>query len=244
MEVSEKLSFDLFLHPEKDEELQRYRILAHLTAARKELRHNRLYPSFAKLVDLQLGLEEVLEHRKQLQDRLPHKLRRVDVEHRKLLFCLAGDDTAFDSVASLMSWALPQIRKVNEEGSAIFEFVGQHVHITTVGLEPQHKLEGYWIISRPEQTPDLHQYEVSIYTAGEDRLRGLRSRRLEMKLPLPSTPEEIKLELMRRFPEFPNPATFSISVKIELPYDATVLPVLKRKFQSFATRSLLASTRK
>jgi len=44
-----------------------------------------------------------------------------------------------------------------------------------------------------------------------------------------SAPESIKLELIKKYPDLPNPATYKVSTELDMPFNETILPVAKRK---------------
>jgi hypothetical protein len=54
-----------------------------------------------------------------------------------------------------------------------------------------------------------------------------------MDLPrIQKSPEVIKLEVMRRYHDLPNPAMYMCETDLDFPYESTVLPIAKRKFMA------------
>jgi hypothetical protein len=48
------------------------------------------------------------------------------------------------------------------------------------------------------------------------------------RISIANSPEQIKRDLLRNNKDLPNPATYSISSKVEMPYLETLLPVAKK----------------
>ena len=42
-------------------------------------------------------------------------------------------------------------------------------------------------------------------------------------------PEALKIDLIKEFPELPNPATYSFNIEVDFPFNETILPIAKRK---------------
>ena len=72
---------------------------------------------------------------------------------------------------------------------------------------------------------------MSIFEGSQEQLRSLNTEFVERveKRPL-YTYERIKLDLLSRFKDMPNPATFLIFSKMKFPFAETLMPVAKRLF--------------
>jgi len=78
------------------------------------------------------------------------------------------------------------------------------------------------------------RFEISLFSADGERYRRLKTRLLESlsEKPLRTPPETIKLSLIERYRDLPNPATYRCETDMDFPFAETMLPVAKRKFMS------------
>ncbi len=231
-----KLTLDTFLTGTADAELRQYHVLEGLKHNYTEFTHNRLYPSLAELVDLHTSLVNILNGMSDIQGRLPHELKEIDLEHGKLVYQTAGvNDEDFLRATELITWALPRIEQAIDEGVSIYHFVDEHMQIEQVGLLPMYREEGYWFV--PEHKAallHLLRYEVSLFSSANEKFRSLKKkniRDIEQKS-IVQTPESIKLNLIEQFHDLPNPATFMCETDLDFPYNETILPIAKRKLMA------------
>lgn len=228
-----RLSLNTFLSVMDDLEAKQYEVLSGLKPLRDELHHNRLYPAMADLADLLSILEDFLARRNEFQSRLPHQLKEVDLEHRRLVYePIKSHETDLERTADLITWALPHIKRVTEEAAEVYKFVDGHITIEHVGIMPMYREEGYWFV--PENSASqLHllRYQVALFTSATERFRALKTSVLESiaQAYIRHSPESIKLELIEKYHDMPNPATYACETDLDFPYVETILPVAKRK---------------
>lgn len=227
------LSLDLFTSVVHDFEKTQYEILAELKKIRTGFSENRIYPHLSELVEFHGTLVDIRKESRDLKEALPRRITSVDlqqgeVRHEELQL----DDEEAAQVEDLIDWALPRIRETIEEGTAIYEFVDEHLELETVGLLPSYVEEGYLFV--PERSAEeLHvlRYGVSLFTRADQRYRSLKTsllRSVELDS-VAATPEQIKLDLIEDEEELPNPATYAFDTPLDFPFDDTILPVAKRK---------------
>jgi hypothetical protein len=231
-----KLSLDAFFSGSNDLETRQYHILEGLKGYHGEFTHNRLYPSLAELVDLHAALVDVMNGMSDIRGHLPHELKEVDLEEGKLVYEPSGiSDDDLMQAAELVTWALPKIKQAIEEGVDIYHFVDDHITIEQVGILPMYREEGYWFV--PEHKAALlHvlRYELSLFTSANERYRSLKTTNVGeiVQTHVQQAPESIKLHLIERFRDLPNPATFLCETDLDFPYTETILPVAKRKLMA------------
>ncbi|MEO8167473.1 MAG: hypothetical protein ABI623_04440, partial [bacterium] len=130
----QKLTLDTFLTGTADSEVRQYHVLEGLKHNYTEFTHNRLYPSLSELVDLHTALVNILNGMSDIDGRLPHELKEVDLEQGKLVYQTAGiNDEDFLRAAELIMWALPKIEQAIDEGVNIYNFVDEQMQIKQVG---------------------------------------------------------------------------------------------------------------
>lgn len=218
-----------------DLESRQYLVLNGLKAYFDDFSHSRLYPALGELVELHNALEAILSKTNDIQSRLPHTLKEIDLEQKKLVYETENPLPGFDMerAAELITWALPHIRKAIEEGMGIYNFVEEHIHIEHVGIVPMYREEGYWFVPDGKMSClHLMRYEVSLFTSANERFRTLKTRLLESlgQAYLRRAPESIKMDLVGKYQDLPNPATYMCDTDMDFPFTETMLPIAKRKF--------------
>lgn len=234
------LSLDLFLQAGQDFERSQYQILDGLQRVRRDFTHNIIYPHLSDLVNLLGTLKTLVQQLGDMRQARPGEITGIDPVARAVVFDRAALGwNQMDAVEELVQWALPQIQATIEEGRTIYEFVDEHLHLAEVGLVPSYLEEGYLFV------PDLHagmmhilQYQLSIITDAEERFRSLRTAHLrtvpyDRRL---TTPQSLKLELVAERKSLPNPATYAFEAELDFPFEATMLPVAKRKLMQYLAR--------
>jgi hypothetical protein len=229
----QRLTLESFLTAQADNETSQFQILARLKTYYDEFRHSRLYPALAELIDLVRTLENILQEQSGLEQRLPQALKMIDWQNKRLVFePLAFQPADVERVLELIRWALPHLHAAIEEGRRIYDFVDDNLYIEEVGLMPMYRQEGYAFI--PENRSSLlHllQYEVSLFTAEDQRYRTIKTRLLKSirQQLIQRSPESLKMLLLEERRDLPNPATYQFATELDFPYAETILPVAKRK---------------
>ncbi len=234
------LSLNLFTGAGTDFEQAQYRVLAALTEVRQAFSQTIIYPHLGALVNLYSDLQALAKQLAQFKDSLPGRITKIDLEAQQVVkesSPFATPEMAF--LEDLIGWALPHIQDAIEEGRTIFEFVEEHLALEEVGLVPSYVEEGYLIVpDRKAQTQHVLKYQLSIFTDAQERYRSLRTAVVQ-SLPdglIATAPRVIKLGLVEAFPELPNPATYLCNTQLDFPFEATMLPIAKRKLMQHLAR--------
>jgi hypothetical protein len=231
-----QLSVETFVAGARDPEGGQYAVLQGLQAHQMAFAHTQLYPGLADLLHLHDQLRGILEQSGKLEREFPHTIKEVDELGGRLVRESSLEDPAMIAlIADLIRWALPAIRRVIEEGMEIYNFVEDHIAIEDVGIMPFYRNEGYWFIPELRRSLlHLMRYEVSLFSADGERYRTLKTRVIESmsENPIRTPAESIKLSLIERYRDLPNPATYRCETDLDFPYAETMLPVAKRKFMN------------
>ena len=143
------------------------------------------------------------------------------------------NDTDLDIVADFIRWALPEIKNSIAEGKAIFDFVDENIILNEVGVMPKNRSEGYFMIQDlKHDLLKIYKFEMSLFSTADNPLRTLKSKLVDL-ISLQTSeaynPLDIKHNLIEKFPELQNPATYYFETSIDFPFVETILPVAKRK---------------
>ena len=227
------LTLELFTRVESDVEARQYIILAILKHIANDFQHNRIYPHLSHLITVFHTLGDIKDRLQDLRNRFPKRIKKIDFVNQKIEQEVVFPDASnLQQVEELIEWTLPHIEAKIEEGKTIYEFVNESVVLEEVGIIPQYTDEGYLFV--PDNKASsllLFQYEVSIFHRSKDEYRTLKTHFLK---PLKRgqarrSPNAIKLHLMDKYKELPNPATYAFQTQLAFPFKETIFPVVKRK---------------
>jgi hypothetical protein len=229
----EKLSNDWLTQGLIDLEYKKYVLLGYLKTVRSSFDRVELYPFMADLVFHYRNLMAVKENKALIRESFPKEISLEEFNRLELRYKqLVEDDAVMTELESIIDFSLPRIRESLQEGSAIYEYVESQCEISPIGVTPLYSNEGYlFVTSPPESETNIYRYQVSFFDGSQEQLRSLNTEFIEKKEKKPlHTYERIKLELIRKFSDMPNPATFLILAKMKFPFSETLMPVAKRLF--------------
>ncbi len=229
----EQLSKDWLTQGLIDLEYKKYILLAYLKTANESFNRNALYPFLADLVSHYRNIVSIKENKDILGEAFPKELSaeqfaKLEIGYRKLI----ADDATMAEIESIIEFAIPKIKSSLEDGSFIYEYVESKCEISPVGVTPIYAKEGYLFVTQPpEKETNVYRYQVSIFDGSQEQFRSLNTEFLECieKKPL-YTYERLKLDLVSKFKDLPNPATYLILSKAQFPFAETLMPVAKRLF--------------
>ncbi len=232
-----ELNIDCFVYPQSsDFEVNQYLILDALKKYQTEFNHKRLYPEITDLIKLSNQLQDLLDDKIDLEMSFPRTISNFDLQNQKVNYeQLEKIQTDSDMIFRLIDWGLPVIKNLIEEGIIVHEFVEENIKIEEVGVVPLYKNEGYFmIVDNKKSELEIHRFECSLFTSGNEPYRALKTKYLESikNIIIKEAPESIKLNLIKKYHDLPNPATYICDSSIDFPFDETIFPIAKRKLIS------------
>jgi hypothetical protein len=226
-----------FMQSGDDFESAQYRILSGLGEARSAFSRNIIYPHLGNLIHLHHDLQSLIEQLDGLREAMPGTLAAIHPETGEAVYdksASAGVELGF--MEDLIHWAMPHVKDAIAEGSTVFEFVDENLYLEEVGILPSYIEEGYLITPDPQrQQQHILQYQISVFTRADERYRSLKTTLIK-SIPqrgIYPSPQSIKLDLLAENRNLPNPATYFFATDLDFPFEATVLPVAKRKLMQF-----------
>lgn len=229
----EKLSKDWLTQGLIDFEYKKYLLLAYLQTVKKSFGKVELYPFLADLVFHYRNLLAVKENKTLIRESFPKEISLEEFNKLEITYKeLVEDDAIMSQLESIIEFAIPQIKDSLQEGTVIYEYVESQCEISPVGVTPLYANEGYLFVTQPpEKETIVYRYQVSIFEDSKEQLRSLNTQFVENvdKTPL-YTYERIKLDLIKRYKDLPNPAAFLLLSKMKFPFSETLMPVAKRLF--------------
>lgn len=135
-----------------------------------------------------------------------------------------------------LSFILPKVKSLIEEGADIRDRVDESVQITPVGAVSMHYDEGYIFIPDWEQNVlRVVRYWRSVSIQCNTNYCKLETEPIK-SIPYPGgvlpALTGVKQDLITEHDDLPSPATFGVTVDAEAPFEETLLPVIERKFMN------------
>lgn len=229
----QSLSLDLFTGAVDDVERTQYEILAGLQKARQAFDEKRVYPHLGRLVDLYGTLRTVLDRTEDFRSPKTGTITGIDWEEKTVTYEWPElDDADMAAVEDLIRWALPRIQDAIEEGRAVYEYVEDNMELETVGIVPSYVQEGYLMVPhRSSEALHVLRYTMSIVQQEGEKHRALKTVHCKTvnQKGVDVEPSSIKLDLVKERRDLPNPATYFSNTTVRVPYEETLLPVVKRR---------------
>ncbi|MDH4091712.1 MAG: hypothetical protein OEV74_04990 [Cyclobacteriaceae bacterium] len=229
----EKLSKDWLTQGLIDFEYKKYVLLAYLQTVKNSFVKGELYPFLADLVFHYRNLQALKENKALIRESFPKELsieefKKLELRYREII----EDDAVMNELESIINFALPQIMDSLKEGSIIYEYVESQCEISPVGVTPLYAKEGYLFVTQPpEKETNIYRYQMSIFEGSHEQLRSLNTQFIEsVEKTTMNTYERLKLDLIKKFKDLPNPAAYLILARMKFPFAETLMPVAKRLF--------------
>lgn len=229
----DKLSKDWLTQGLIDFEYKKYLLLAYLQSVRKSFNKVELYPFLADLVFHYRNLMSVKENKTLIRESFPKEISPEEISKLELRYReLVEDDAIMTELDAIIEFAIPRIRESLQEGTVIYELVESQCEISPIGVTPLYAKEGYLFVTMPpEKETNVYRYQVSIFEDSKEQLRSLNTQFLEVIDKHHLYPyEKIKLDLIKRYRDMPNPAAYLLISKMKFPFSETLMPVAKRLF--------------
>lgn len=214
-----------------DFEYKKYLLLAYLKEVEHEFKSVKLYPPLAELISHYRKLQNFDANRNQINSKFPKEIQSIDLKKVSINYKnKTEDDDTMKELASIISYALPQIKKHIEEGKSIYDFIENQLEIEPVGLSALYQKEGYALVSNGYSKEILvYRYKIDLFQNNLDKFRGIALKFIAaIKKSITKTCNQIKLDLIKNFKDLPNPSTWRIVSKNAIPLEQSLLPISKR----------------
>lgn len=223
-----------------DFEYKKYVLLSYLQGVQSCFDEKKLYPYLSDLVFHYRNLQSIKKNKELYYENFPRKIARADFERLKLHYQkLVEDDTAMQELGQILAFAIPTLRDTLNEGKGLYELVEEHLEVEPVGICPLYVNDGYLFLNeQAKKTTQVYQYQITVFESSQEKFQGIHTQYLEtIRKGLGRTFESIKLELVRRYPQLPNPGTYLVDIKIDIPFHETAMPVAKRMLVKYLNQA-------
>lgn len=214
-----------------DFEYKKYILLSYLQGVQASFDNKKLYPQLSDLVFHYQNLQSIKQNKELLFENFPGKLEKADFEKLKLHYQkIVEDDALMRELEQILSFAIPAFRNTLNEGKSLYEYIEEQMKVEPIGVCPLYANDGYLLVNeRAKNTTQVYQYQITVFEKVEEKYRGIHTKYLEtVEKKLSRTFESLKLELIKKYPDLPNPATYLVDIKQDIPFHETAMPVAKR----------------
>jgi hypothetical protein len=235
----DELSKDWLTQGLIDFEYKKYVLLAYLKNVKDSFGRVELYPFMGDLVFHYRNLLAVKENKALIKESFPKEISLDEIKKLELTYKkMIEDDAIMTELESIIEYAIPKIKYSLQEGSMIYDHVESHCEISPIGVTPLYANEGYLFVTQPpEKETNVYRYQISIFEASQEQLRSLNTQFIErVERTIGNTYERMKLDLVKRYKDLPNPATYLIMSRMKFPFTPTLMPVAKRLFVKHISR--------
>lgn len=226
-----KLQSDWFTQNWIDAEYQKYVVMAYLQAVRQNFTENKLYPD---LPDLRNHYETGVHFSRgkgTLNAAFPKRVERITGRPPRIEYkSEVTDDEFLTEIDAIINFALPRFQTMLTEGQQRWLDIASSLSLIPIGLLPLQPEEGYLLIHATSQSEtQVYYFRLTLYSEQEPGGRLVRFRFVEaIRKSVASTFESIKLDLIRRNRQLPNPATYMLESQQDYPVQETLLPIARQ----------------
>jgi len=212
-----------------DFEYKQYVLLAYISRIKKAYDAVELYPGLSDAIGNYRHLKKLKDNLDRVSDEFPRRIILDELNEWKLSHETIINDELIDELSRIVDYSLPKLQEVIAEGKEIYEFVEADFSIEPIGLVPIYNQEGYlFTLVKSSDLLKVYRYEIKLFDSVEV-VRGVALTSIdELKWKRTTTFQNIKMSLVKKYKDLPNPATYLISSTLFFPIKETFLPIAKR----------------
>lgn len=214
-----------------DFEYKKYLLLAYLKNVDEKFREVKLYPPLAELIKHYEKLTHFDKNRHQIKLAFPKEMEGLDFEHFKIKYKNRVEEgDVMKELGDIVNYSMPKIKKQIEEGKGIYDFIESHMVIEPIGITSLYQKEGYALLTFEKgKEVFIYRYTINLFQNSVDSFRGIALRFIEaVKTGLVNTYDNIKMDLVKKFRDLPNPSAWRIHSHQTVPLEECLLPISKR----------------
>ncbi|GAB3698668.1 hypothetical protein GCM10027592_23950 [Spirosoma flavus] len=226
-----KLQSDWFTHNWLDAEYQKYVVMAYLQAVQQNFTEHKLCPDLPELRDHYNAGVRFSRGKGTLNAAFPKRINRITGPPPRIEYKSEVTDPAFMAeMDAIMEFALPRFQAMLNEGHQRWDNIARSMTLMPVGVLPLRPEEGYLLLHASNQSEtQVYYFSITLYSEKEPGGRVVKLRYVEaVRKSLVNTFENIKLDLIRRYRDLPNPATYTLESKRTYPVQETLLPIAQQ----------------
>lgn len=186
-----------------------------------DIKQNKINPSLDQ-IKYQISNLEKWKYSKELYHK--KKLTGIDFEKMTLIYDLPDDNHPdLKEIDSIVDFCLPYLKEFQLKLSKLIQKISKNLLWDNVGIIPTYKKEGY-IFLQIDKSINVYQYKNILGTVFE--------KKDTFESGLIQNPTWIKLELLKKYSDMPNPNCILIKSK-DYPIEESILPVVKLEMSKY-----------
>jgi hypothetical protein len=214
-----------------DFELKKYKLLAYLQKVDKFFNESKLFPVLGELIRHYNQINNYKKKQENIHFNFKKDIESIDINKMKIIFRNHKFSEKFiDEIIKIIDFAQGEMKKSIKHGEEMYEYLKSNISFETVGLIPFYNKEGYIIASRNrDKKLKVYRYKYSNIHQENDLYHNLSTYELVNEFNIYSSSlNNIKLQLIKKFKDLPNPATFSLHSQLKVSFEHSILPIAKR----------------
>ncbi|WP_080240115.1 hypothetical protein [Spirosoma rigui] len=226
-----KLQPDWFTQTWLDAEYQKYVVMAYLQTVQKNFTADKLCPDLPDLRTHYADGVRFSRGKGTLNAAFPKRVSGVGGPPPRIEYKSEVTDPDYmTEMDAIMNFALPRFQAALREGQQRWADIAGSLTLAPVGLMPLNPEEGYLLLYATNQSEaQVYQFSLTLYSDQEPGGRMVQLRFVEaVRTSLVNTFENIKLDLIRRYRQLPNPATYRLETTRSYPMQETLLPIARQ----------------
>ncbi len=228
----ENLSLNWITEKNTDFEYKKYSLLAYLENVKAKLQANILYPTVTQLTHNLQMLINLKNTFLNLDLALSKEVKNIDLQNYKINYqsFILGDKLSID-LLSIIDYSIIEINPVVQYANHLVHENLSKIKIDTVGINPLNKHEGYLFFNNGKPNDILiYYYQLSLYDQSNADTSCIKTQFIDYyKQSITMTIDNMKLDLIKKYKEIPNPATYLFSSSQYLPLEYTFIPLANKK---------------
>jgi len=189
-----------------------------------------LYPALADLVKHYRNAMQIKQGKHVLHDSFSADLKNIDFKKLRLIYDVPPDNAQMQVLESILTFTIPLLKTAIEEGKDVYDFIEEQMEIMPVGVLPIYKKEGYLFIDGQGMDElKVYRFTTKVIEGANERHHAVRTDLIDSpRKRLSLSYENMKLTLIKRYKNLPNPATYLVVTHLGFPLSETVEPIAKR----------------
>ena len=223
-----KLNYDWLTDGWIDFEYKKYLLMAYLQEVNRRFDACKLYPDLPELEKHWEYSAQLRQSKKQFFASFRKRITGVNFEKMEIFYEQVAQTEELSEIDSILEFSLPLFQKTLTRGQYQSDEIEASLVFTPVGIMPLYLKEGYLFIYRaPQKATDIFQYTFRLFESVD--FPTIKTKYIEsVPKNVTTTFENLKLTLIRKHNELPNPATYLVESPVDYPVQETLLPLAQK----------------